>query len=171
MAYKIEITKRAKFTVESSEVDSYGNLIVTSKKGNTYKIGGKREPLFSTFQPDVEVIIGYAMYNNREYIAEATQAEQVVSTNTPVEAEPEPKTTPKATTPPKTEPEFDKNTSIIKQTCLKCAAEIEARKDNSERSSKDIAASLIAIANILVAWATSTQEIVKQIEAVIPKKK
>jgi len=85
------IIRREKITVDHAEINQYGDLIVTTTAGNEYKIGKKREKLFSVFQPGVDVVIGFSSYMNREYIAEATQEKQVVSTDTPIEKEKPPK--------------------------------------------------------------------------------
>ena len=81
------IIKRVKITVESSDTNQYGDLIVHSKEGQDYKVSNKRTQLFDVFQPDAEVVIGFASYMNKEYVAEATAAEQIVSTDTPVQKE------------------------------------------------------------------------------------
>lgn len=94
-----EIIRREKFVVDHSEVDGYGNLIVTSKKGNEYKVSAKRPQLFDEFQPDIEVVVGYANFMNHDYIAEVTPSGQLVSTNTPVKDE-----KPKPTVAPPTNP-------------------------------------------------------------------
>ncbi len=81
------IIRRMKFIVSHSVVDKYGNLIVTSMSGVDYKIGVKRTQLFDVFQPDTEVVVGYASYKNRDYIAEATPANQLISADTPIQEE------------------------------------------------------------------------------------
>jgi hypothetical protein len=56
-------------TVETTENDKYGNLIVNG----TYKVGAKRANIFQVFQAGAEVKLGYATYMNKEYIATAEQ--------------------------------------------------------------------------------------------------
>ena len=108
------IIRREKFVVDHSTKNQYGDLIVTSKAGNEYKVGNKREQLFPTFQPDTEVVVGYASYMNREYIAEATPSTQLVSADTAIQEE-----KPKAEAPkplPKHEAERPKETYQSGQT-------------------------------------------------------
>lgn len=81
------IIRRVKFTVRDSATDNYGNLVVQSTTGEEYKVSVKRNQLFDVFQPDTEVVVGYASYMNKEYVAEATPSAQVVSTDTPIQAE------------------------------------------------------------------------------------
>ena len=95
---KITIIRREKFTVDHSEVNDYGDLVVTSKEGSEYKVKSKRTQLFDVFQPDIEVVVGWASYMNHEFIAEATQASQLVSADTPIEEE-KPKTEPNPPNP------------------------------------------------------------------------
>jgi len=82
-----EIIRRERITVESSEYNQYGDLLVTTTAGNEYKIGNKRAQLFAVFHDGAEVVIGWATFKGREYIAEATPASQVVSANTPITPE------------------------------------------------------------------------------------
>lgn len=70
-----KITRYLRFVVEEAHLNDYGDLIVTSQGGHEYKIGNKRERLFDLFQPGAEVIVGYASYKNRDYIAVAYPAE------------------------------------------------------------------------------------------------
>ncbi len=86
MAQQVEIIRKATFVVQSSEVDTYGNLMVTDKGGETHKIGEKRPHLFDTFQPDIAVEVGYANTsfkdkegNTIEYIATAVKVEGALS--------------------------------------------------------------------------------------------
>jgi len=56
-------------TVESTEKNQYGDLLVNGK----LKVGNKRSQLFDIFQPGAEIKIGWASYMNKEYIASAEQ--------------------------------------------------------------------------------------------------
>jgi len=82
-----EIIRRERITVESSEHNQYGDLIVQTVAGNEYKVSKKRAQLFAVFQDGAEVVIGWSSYMDKEYIAEATPASQVVSANTPITPE------------------------------------------------------------------------------------
>ncbi len=116
------IIKRVKITVESSDTNQYGDLIVHSKEGQEYKVSNKREHLFDVFQRDAEVVVGFASYMNKEYVAEATAAEQVVTTDTSVQKE----------KPPQLNPALAKNKadsrgdSIEKQVSLKASVELSS---------------------------------------------
>ena len=96
---KNPIIRREKFTVQDNNINQYGDLIVTSSSGKEYKVGKKRANLFDAFQPDTEVVVGWSSYMNKDYIAEATPAQQVVSTDTPIEPE-QPKPAPQTVKAP-----------------------------------------------------------------------
>ncbi len=123
------IIRREKFVVDHTEINDFGDMIVTSKSSIPYKIGKKREKLFATFQPNTEVVVGYAVYKDREYIAEATPSTQVVSVDTPIEKE---KVKPQEQTKSggyrgKTPEELiTERRSIERQTSLKLAVEMAA---------------------------------------------
>jgi len=84
---KNPIIRREQITVAHAQQNQYGDLIVKTKAGNELKVGKKRQHLFDIFQPGTEVIVGFSSYMNKEYINEAAQASQVVSTDTPVKKE------------------------------------------------------------------------------------
>ena len=84
---KNPIIRREQITVAYAQQNQYGDLIVKTKAGNELKVGKKRQHLFNIFQPGIEVIVGFSSYMNKEYINEAAQASQVVSTDTPVKKE------------------------------------------------------------------------------------
>jgi len=81
------IIKREKIIVDHVKTNDYGDLVVVTKTGNEYKIGVKRKQLHNVFQPNAEIVIGFASYMNKEYIAEATASKQIVSTDTPIQTE------------------------------------------------------------------------------------
>uniref|UniRef100_A0A6M3IIK8 Uncharacterized protein n=1 Tax=viral metagenome TaxID=1070528 RepID=A0A6M3IIK8_9ZZZZ len=91
-----KITRKEVFVTESSELNKYGDLIVTDKAGKTHKIGKKRPNLFDVFQPDRAVEVGYGEYMNREYIAVAHPVAEGLAppipaeTSKPVEGQPVP---------------------------------------------------------------------------------
>jgi len=127
---KVEITRTAEILVASTKKDTYGNLIVTDKAGGEYKVGVKRERLFAYFQPDTAVHLEYAVFMNKEYIANAIPMNQLIKAKEPAIAV-------RATTIPKEgkiTPEVGKGVgykadpaktnSIEKQTSLKSAVEL-----------------------------------------------
>jgi len=61
--------------VATTEIDEYGNLIVTDKGGGKTKIGKKREHLFPIFQQGKAVLLHWETYMNRPYVANAKLAE------------------------------------------------------------------------------------------------
>jgi hypothetical protein len=69
-----KIVKRAIITVDRTEHDTYGNLIVYDKDGQKYKISPKREPLFNLFTPGATIELGYGEYEHKQYIAGAVVA-------------------------------------------------------------------------------------------------
>ncbi len=89
---KPNIVKYLKFIVDVTNQNDYGDLIVDSKGGMQYKISNKRAHLFGIFKPGAEVVVGYASYMNKDYIAVAHLASQFPAGNT-VEEEFPPKTT------------------------------------------------------------------------------
>jgi hypothetical protein len=94
------ITRRETITVETTQQDTFHNLIVTTKAGNTFKVNGeKRAHLFPVFQPGASVIVGYSEYMNKEYVAEANSAGTVVETDKPVQPEKKPESKPHETAP------------------------------------------------------------------------
>lgn len=116
---ELEIIRREKITVSSTQENQYGDLIVKTKAGNELKIGKKRSQLFVVFQPGTEVTVGYATYMNKEYIAEATPSAQVVSANTPVVVE-----KPVMSKDDWAEKEAKTRKSIERQTSLNAAVEL-----------------------------------------------
>ena len=60
--------------VATTEIDEYGNLIVTDKGGGKTKIGKKREYLFPIFQQGKAVLLHWETYMNRPYVANAKLA-------------------------------------------------------------------------------------------------
>ena len=105
---KVEITRTAEILVASTKKDTYGNLIVTDKAGGEYKVGVKRERLFAYFQPDTAVHLEYAVFMNKEYIANAIPMNQLIKAKEPAIAV-------RATTMPekgKIIPEVGKNKSF-----------------------------------------------------------
>jgi len=72
-----DIIRQDKFTVQSTEENEYGDLMVTDTDGNPHKIGVKRKRLFGVFEGGGEVKVGYAEYKNKEYIAEAEMVNSV----------------------------------------------------------------------------------------------
>lgn len=81
---KNPIIRREQITVAHAQQNQYGDLIVKTKAGNELKVGKKRQHLFDVFQPGAEVVVGFSSYMNKEYVNEATQAAQVVATDTPI---------------------------------------------------------------------------------------
>jgi len=81
------ILRRERFKVASTRQDEFGNLIAKSELGNEYKISKKREHLFTLFQIGAEIVVGYAKYMDKEYIAEATSSCQLIAADTPIQAE------------------------------------------------------------------------------------
>jgi len=73
---KPQVLRYLKFIVDHTEGNDYGDLTVTSKTGKVYKINKKHSRLHAIFQPDAEVIVGWASYLNRDYIAVAHPADQ-----------------------------------------------------------------------------------------------
>lgn len=95
------------FVVDHSEMNDYGDLIVTPKEDGgattkTYKVGNKRSSLFGVFQPDMAVEVGYSEYMNREYIASARQVKDAIP-NKPINL-PEPVPPTVTSSIPKPEP-------------------------------------------------------------------
>ncbi len=90
---KAEIIRHEKFTVDHSEVNDFGALVVTDKTGKEHKVSEKRAHLFDVFQPDAEVVVGISSYMNKEYIASAMPASQfqgtVAAPKAPTKASPQ----------------------------------------------------------------------------------
>lgn len=132
---KPQVLRYVKFTVADRGENDYGDLKVHSTSGKEYKISKKRANLFDMFQPEAEVIVGWASYMNRDYIAVAHPADQFPEDTT---VEEEKLTSPKLPTPapqqgkikPEVTPklsvafnEWDRQRSIQRQTALNCAVE------------------------------------------------
>jgi len=68
---KPNIIRWDKFTVVSSDINEYGDLIAVDENGNEHKVKAKRDFLFNMFTPGTVVTTGIASYMDREYIATA----------------------------------------------------------------------------------------------------
>jgi len=100
-----EIFRWLQFTVASTEKNTYGDLLVTSTGGHKYKVANKRNQLFPIFQPDAEVVVGYATYMSKDYIATASQANQFVGETPPELETPQTKTEQPPAGSPKPKPQ------------------------------------------------------------------
>jgi hypothetical protein len=78
-----QIIREQIIVVDHSETDQYGNLIVTDKRGDKYKIGAKRSALFGVIVPGRAVKLGYGTYMNKDYIADAVLVETPPAQPTP----------------------------------------------------------------------------------------
>ena len=59
-------------TVESTLIDSYGNMMVTPKGGGKdIRIGVKRKKLFAFFSDGVAVELIWSNFNNNDYVSDA----------------------------------------------------------------------------------------------------
>lgn len=169
-----KIIRREKFVVDHTETNDYGDLMVTSKLGNEYKVKQKRNQLFAIFQPDIEVVVGFASYMDREYIATATPSQQIISTETPIESEP---VKPPSVTrevvgkkPPKyTTDNRDKSfaLSYAKDIIVAiigaggCGFTLEKM---TEKQARGVANATKTIANEFNAWLTDTAKVVGEIQ-------
>jgi len=61
--------------VGRTEVNGYGDLLVTCKDGNVIKIAKKREHLHKLFQQDKAVELDWQNYNNKDYVSDARLVE------------------------------------------------------------------------------------------------
>jgi hypothetical protein len=77
-------------TVGVTEVDQYGNLLVTPKGGgDKVKIGSKRAHLHPLFQQGKALILHWEIYNNRPYVSDAKWVEgELPEAREPIEPEP-----------------------------------------------------------------------------------
>lgn len=93
MSPEPQIIKTEDIIVKSTTKDNYGNLIVTSAEGKEYRVSKKRESLFSFFEPTANTHLQWAIYQNREYIANAFPTDRLVKgrpvKETPGEVKPE----------------------------------------------------------------------------------
>ncbi len=99
MPTEAKIERRKVIVVAHTQINDYGDLIVTDNENNDHKIGKKRAHLFDLFQTDRAVELGYASYMNREYVTVAhpfeggavTQSKPgVVQEHMPPKTEPKP---------------------------------------------------------------------------------
>lgn len=58
-----------------TELDQYGNLIVTDKDGNKFKIAAKRSTLHPLFQQGKAIMLHYETYMDKPYVASAKPVE------------------------------------------------------------------------------------------------
>jgi len=58
-----------------TEIDEYGNLLVTDKGGGVTRIAKKRERLFTLFQQGQAVELDWQTYMNKDYVADAKLVE------------------------------------------------------------------------------------------------
>lgn len=70
MPNKPQIIRKQIIMIDSLDEDEYGNVIVTDKEGNEYKIAAKRKALTENMVNGHAYELGWANYMNRDYIAE-----------------------------------------------------------------------------------------------------
>ena len=76
-------------TVESTTIDSYGNMMVTPKGGGKdIRIGVKRKQLFAFFSDGVAVELIWSKFNDNDYVSDAKLvAEGLPAPKQPIETE------------------------------------------------------------------------------------
>ena len=76
---KPAIIKETQIIVESTRLDSYGNMWATDQNGDETKIAAKRSHLFPMFQPGRGVNLYWAKYMDKLYVAEAQPLGDMIS--------------------------------------------------------------------------------------------
>jgi hypothetical protein len=107
---QVEITRKQIIVVDHSEIDQYGNLIVTDKEGEPHKISAKRSQLGEFIIPGRAVEFQFAEYMNKEYIANAVLVETPIPQPTPTKYPDKPSDAPESKSTPSKEVKYTSDT-------------------------------------------------------------
>jgi len=67
-----QIIESKTIVVDFANLNDYGDLIVTDKEGQDYKVAKKREHLHSLFTEDRAITLHFAKYMDKRYVADAS---------------------------------------------------------------------------------------------------
>jgi len=102
--------------VQSTEIDDYGNQIITATDGQEFKIGVKREHLHSLAQVGTPLILKWSHFKDTDYVSDVLVNASAPQPNSAAPAPPRPVA---AVTPPRD----NKDAQIARAVALKASVE------------------------------------------------
>ncbi len=117
--------------VQSTEIDTYGNQIITAADGQEYKIGVKRAHLHPLAQPDTPLILKWSNFKDTDYVSDVLVNASGPQPNPAAPAPPRPVA---AVTPPRD----NKDAQIARAVALKAAVDYTMNDDVTARSPAEV---------------------------------
>ncbi len=116
--------------VQSTEIDTYGNQIITATDGQEYKIGEKRAHLHSLAQPSTPLILKWDNYKDKDYVKDVLVNGSSPQPNAAAPAPPRPIV---GVIPP-----GNKDAQIARAVALKAAVDYTMNDDVTARSPAEV---------------------------------
>jgi len=144
--------------VASTEIDTYGNQIITAADGQEYRIGVKRAHLHSLAQLDTPLILKWSNYLDKDYVSDVLVNGSAPQPNAAAPAPPRPVA---AVTPP-----GNKDAQIARAVALKAAVDVVIAND-SENQLPTPADRVIAMARAFVPFLMATPTLTEHAKALV----
>ena len=145
--------------VQSTEIDTYGNQIITAADGQEYKIGVKRAHLHPLAQPDTPLILKWSNFKDTDYVSDVLVNGSAAQPNPAAPVTPRPLA---AVTPPKD----NKDAQIARAVALKAAVDVVIANDG-ENKLPTPADRVIAMARAFVPFLMGTPTLTEHANALV----